>query len=65
MHRKRLTMHLRASRSVCRSPRSREKDRGTVFQVEALAAVGVREEAFHFPGARNQLIDFGYLASRE
>jgi hypothetical protein len=43
----------------------REKDRAAVFQVNTLAAVGVREEAFHFPGARNLLIDFGYLASRE
>jgi hypothetical protein len=38
----------------------REKDRAAVFQIKALAAVGVLEEAFHFPGARNQLIDFGY-----
>jgi hypothetical protein len=43
----------------------REKDRAAVFQVDTIAAVGVLEEAFHFPGSRNQLVEFGYLASRE
>jgi hypothetical protein len=43
----------------------REKNRATVFQIKTFAAVGFREEAFHFPGARNQLIEFGDLAARE
>ena len=51
--------------SVCRSSGLREKDGAAVFQVEALAAVGFLEKAFHFPGSRNQLIEFGYLAARE
>ena len=42
-----------------------EKDRATVFQIKTLAAVGFLEEAFHFPGARDLLVDFGYLASRK
>jgi hypothetical protein len=42
-----------------------EKDGAAVFQVDALAAVGFREEAFHFPGARNLLVEFGYFAARE
>jgi hypothetical protein len=45
-------------------PGVREKDRA-IFQIKTLAAVGFREEAFHFPGARNLLVDFGYLAARE
>jgi hypothetical protein len=47
------------------SVRPGEKDRATGFQINTLAAVGFLEEAFHFPGSRNQLIEFGYLASRE
>lgn len=43
----------------------REKDRAAVFRVDTLAAVGVLEEAFHFPGARNLPIEFDYLAARE
>jgi hypothetical protein len=43
----------------------REKDRATIFQIKTLTAVGFLEEAFHFPGSGNQLIDFGYLAPRE
>jgi hypothetical protein len=43
----------------------RGKDGTAVFQIKALAAVGFLEEAFHFPGARDLLFDFGYLASRK
>src|SRR5260370_23544285 len=42
-----------------------EKDTATVFQVKTLAAVGLLEQAIYFPGSRNQLIHFGYLALRE
>ena len=54
-----------AEESVCPSPGVREKDRSAGFQVETLAAVGVLEEAFHFPGSRNLFIEFSYLAARE
>jgi hypothetical protein len=43
----------------------REKDTATVFQIKTLAAVGFLEQALYSLGSRNQIIHFGYLASRK
>ncbi len=42
-----------------------QKDTDTVFQIKTLAAVGFLEQALYSLGSRNQIIHFGYLASRE
>ena len=43
----------------------REEEEPQSSKIKTVAAVGFLEEAFHFPGSRNQLVDFGYLAARE
>jgi hypothetical protein len=51
--------------SLCFFRRPGEKGLTTIFQIKTFTAIGLFEQAFHFPRIRDQIVHFGYLALRE